>query len=132
MNRYQGAQNKLERCGATGCLFLSIMSIAEEFSGEHYDLLDAIDHFVMKGYMKPDYTCIDQERMLEDLTGHSWKKVVMTTLPSTIPDNMYTIAKYKKGLTKTHFRRRGWDVYEGSETVRNGKLVEYYCYFVED
>lgn len=128
--RYENLQSILVHAGETGCLFLSLLSIAEEYNQDSIDLVDAIRVGQARRYIGQDFTCYDQCELLHYLTGAKWQRVIMKELPSTIPDNMYTIAKYQKGF-KTHFRRRGWDVYFNSKTARDGKISEYYCYIVE-
>ena len=41
--------------------------------------------------------------------------------------NQYTIEKWVNG-SRTHFRRRGWDVYANSQTVRKGYRMCTYKY----
>lgn len=134
--RYIDIQNVMVAAGETGCLFLSLLTIAEDYLRERgestpdIDFINAYRNSIRQGYLKTDFTCLNQTAMLEMWTGKKWTRTIMKELPIIVPDNMYTIAHWKNGLTD-HFRRRSFDVYHNSKTVRKGKLVEYYCYEVE-
>lgn len=125
IRRYAGCQTFLTE----GCLFLSLLSIAEEYSKETFDCLRVLEYARKMGYITDnnDLTIIGQTSLLKDLTGKTWERVVMSKLPATVPDAMYTIEKWVNGK-KTHFRRRFVDTLSNSITVRDGKLVEYYTY----
>lgn len=134
--RYIDIQNIMAAAGETGCLFLSLLSIAEDYlravgeSTPNVDFIDAYRESRRRGYLKTDFTCLNQTAMLEMWTGKKWSRTIKKELPAIVPDNMYTIAHWRNGLTD-HFRRRPFDVYYNSKTVRKGKLIEYYCYEVE-
>ena len=130
--RYNGIQTVFEKAGESGCLFLSLLSIAEEYTGLPVDFIVAYRKCIEKGLIKKDFFCNDQEKILYEFTGKKWKKIVLKELPSSVPENMYTIEKWHNDRTGfTHFKRRSFDTLECSITVKEGKILEYYCYTVE-
>lgn len=132
--RYKGTQTVMKNTGESGCLFLSLLSIAEEYRGTPIDFIDAYNKCVEKGLLKKDLFCNDQEKILETFTGKKWKKTVLKELPDhPVPENMYTVEKwFNKRTGFTHFKRRMFDTLESSVTVKEGSIVEYYCYTVKD
>ena len=75
------------------------------------------------------FYCVNQELILEVLTGKKWTKKIMPKLPDKVPDKMYTVEKWYNPRTNfTHFKRRAFDTLKTSVTVKEGKLVEYYTY----
>ena len=131
--RYKGIQTVFKRAGESACLFLSLMSIAEEYTGLDIDFIWAYDTCRDMNLIKKDFYCMDQETILRVFTNRIWKKTVLKSLPERVPDNMYTIQKWYNDRTGfTHFRRRGFDTLESSVTVNEGHIVEYYCYTVEE
>lgn len=117
--------------GGEGCLFLSLLSIAEEYTGRCLDFISCYTIATANGCMDKNFYMNDQERLLNLLTGKTWKKEVMTKLPDPVPEPMYTIERWYNDKTKfTHFKRRGFDTLINSNTVANGKLDCYYCYTV--
>lgn len=127
--RYEGIQNVLYKCGAEGCLFLCLCSIAEEVTGKPVDLVGAIRTCQKNWSLAADFNCNDSIRILSTLTGREWKRFEVTDPQFIAADNQYTVAKYVNGK-KQHFRRRSWDVYDNSIAVREGKFVGLYVYEV--
>lgn len=139
-SRYEGIQNKLWDI-REGCFFLSLLSIAEEYRLEHgmmkVDLIDAVNMAFEQKYITFDYFVRFDCEILSKLTG---QKVTKRKAKScgTLKANEYSVAKYEKKtvnkdgkeVTVNHFRRRYFDVYANSSTVREGKLVEYYIYTI--
>lgn len=128
--RYKGVQTFLTE----GCLFLSLCSIAEQVANMHIDILSAIQYAKTEGWIDAnnDMTKTSQCALLEFLTGKKWHREEFTTLPNPVPDEMYTVEKWrnpKNGFT--HFRRRFVDTLTDSVTVKMGKLVSYYGYEYE-
>ena len=131
--RYKGIQTVFKRAGESACLFLSLMSIAEEYTGLDIDFIWAYDTCRDMNLIKKDFYCMDSEKILRVFTNRIWKKTVLKSLPERVPDNMYTIQKWYNDRTGfTHFRRRGFDTLESSVTVKEGYIKEYYCYEVEE
>lgn len=128
--RYTSMQTKLQNCGSDGCLFLSLLSIAEEMTGEEIDLFNSILDATKKGYISEDFTVNDSPSLLKMLTGVSWTRKIVTSLDGiTIRDQDYTVCKWYNSRTGYyHFRRRGYDTLANSVTVAEGSIVEYYIY----
>ncbi len=139
--KYSGLQTALKvnteaisHIGDYGCLFLALCSIAEEFNESYHTgkRLDIIAFYLKckkNGWVNEEFFCKDQTSILKEATGKNWKKEIQKKLPAIIPDEMYTIEKwYNPKTTFTHFKRRGFDTLESSNTVKNGRLEGYYCY----
>lgn len=132
-SRYSGIQTVFKNAGESGCLFLSLLSIAEEYTRLPIDFIFAYNKCLDFGLIDTDFYCKDQEKILNIFTGKVWKKTVEKELPNPVPQNMYTVAKWYNKRTKfTHFRRRGFDTLNNSVTVNEGKIIEYYCYTVQE
>ena len=130
-SRYEGIQNKLWNM-REGCFFLSLLSVAEEFNLEHgrgkVDLVDAVNMAFDNNYVTSDYTVKKDCELLSKLTGRKVTKKV-TSVCGVLDDNEYSIVKYlNKEKTANHFRRRYFDVYTNSMTVKEGTIVSYYIY----
>lgn len=139
--KYVGLQSELKRhfkafktMGDYSCLFLSVCSIAEEYNeaagnGRRLDIAAFAVECFNAGLLKEDWTCGDQERMLNLATGANWKKAEVKSLPAVVPENVYTVEKWHNPRTGyDHFRRRWGDTLESSVTVKEGSLVCYYTY----
>lgn len=112
------------------CFFLSLLSIAEEVTEKKVDLLDAARYCKEKGWIDDEFTVLYDCKILSWLTG---KKVTKTAVDKLgiVKGNQYTIEKWlAKDGRGNHFRRRYFDVYNGSVTVRDGTLMCYYLYTV--
>lgn len=131
--RYNGIQTVFEKAGESACLFLSLLSIAEEYTGLPVDFIVAYRKCIELGLIEKDFFCNDQEKILYEFTGKKWKKTVLKELPSPMPENMFTVEKwYNKRTGFTHFKRRGFDTLESSVTVKEGHIREYYCFEVKE
>lgn len=131
--RYNGIQTAMKNAGESACLFLSLLSIAEEYTGLPVDFIVAYRKCIDLGLIEKDFFCNNQEKILHTFTGEKWNKTIVKELPSSVPEGMFTVEKWfneRTGLT--HFRRRGFDTLESSVTVREGYIKEYYCYSVGD
>lgn len=132
-SRYEGLQNELMRFIPESCFFLSLLSVAEDYRADRgqmvkVDFVDAFRTARTKGWLGIDNMMYNDVAFLEHLTGHTVeKRVVKPEQELFVASNEYTIAKYRKGST-THFRRRGYDVYTGSQTVAKGKMEAVYVY----
>lgn len=126
--RYSGLQTLLEDCGKYGCLFLCLLSIAEEMTGKRYDIITTIHLCMTKGWLSKDFFVNDNLSILEELTGVKWSRRTVSSLP-TIGERDYTVVKYYNEKTKyTHFKRRGYDTLVYSKTVAEGRIEGYYIY----
>lgn len=128
--RYKGVQSFLTE----GCLFLSLVSIAEQVANMHIDLLSAIQFARAEEWIDSnnEMTETSQCYLLEYLTNKKWHREEFTELPNPVPNEMYTVEKWvnlNTGLT--HFRRRFVDTLTNSVTVAQGKLERYYGYIYE-
>lgn len=141
--KYIGLQTKLKKSaddikqfGDYSCLFLCLCSIAEEYNESHHSRyrVDILADYLAcrsKGYIGDEFFVKDSTAVLEYLTGQKWKREIVETLPETVPDNMYTVERWYNQKTRyTHFRRRWGDTLVDSNTVRNGKLTNYYLFTV--
>ena len=132
-SRYEGIQNKLWGI-REGCFFITLCSIAEEYNLEHgdnkVDLIDAVNKAYQKGLLGDDYWVKDDCKILEFLTGKKVRRRQSQTC-GILDDNEYSAAKWlNKAGTANHFRRRYFDVYLNSKTVKEGTLVCYYIYTI--
>lgn len=129
-DRYEGIQTLLKTCGDEGCLFLSILSIAEDVEESHIDLVDAIHLCLRKKWIAPDFECLDSPAILNHFTsGKIWSRREVPELLAPVRDNEYTVANYYNPNTEiTHRRRRPYDTLKASVTVRDGYIKSYYIY----
>ncbi len=134
-SRYEGIQNYIMHADES-CFFLSLLSVAEEErkrrfgAPEEIDFLDAVRACMDKGWLKNDFTVVNDCKILTLLTGRKVTKEVVQDA-GIVKANQYTIEKWVNG-SRTHFRRRGWDVYKNSQTVRNGYRMCTYKYTFEE
>lgn len=127
--RYTEIQTLLEKCGETGCHFLSLLSIIEEVNNEPVDLIEAIKVCLLKKYIDEDFFVKAGDELLEYFTGRKWVRKEVEKLPSKIEDNWYTEAIYFNPKTnKYHYRRRGFDTLKDSITVKEGYALKYYIW----
>ena len=141
-SRYEGIQNKLWGI-REGCFFLTLLSIAEEErerlhkSPVKVDFVDAVNKAFEKNWITSDYTVCDDCAILSWLTGENVTKETKDKCLS-VHDNQYSVMKYcnkvksetdpKEFIVVYHFRRRYFDVYLNSRTVREGTVMCYYIY----
>lgn len=132
-SRYEGSQNLLWNI-KSACFFLCLLSIAEEYLNKKIDLIDATRYCLEKGWIDEEFYIKNDCAILSWLVG---KKVSKKTVESIerwgiLLDNQYSVVKYVNPEgTGYHFRRRGFDVYENSYTVREGRLLCYYIYTID-
>ena len=127
--RYSGLQTLFGVAYNASCLFLCMLSIAEEQIGHDIDFITAYNTCLKAKVIDEQFYCINQELILEALTGKKWTKQIVSKLPNKVPNNMYTVEKWYNPRTNfTHFKRRAFDTLKSSVTVKEGMLVEYYTY----
>lgn len=138
-SRYDGIQNYIMHADES-CFFLSLLSVAEEererrrMSPVKVDFIDAVRTCMDRGWLKNDFTVIDDCRILGWLTGCKVTKEVCDHCYA-LRGCQYSIAKYGRSVNNelhTHFRRRYFDVYTNSVTVKEGTLMCYYVYTFEE
>ena len=130
-SRYENSQRILWNMNSA-CFFITLLSIAEEerarlkLSPVKIDLLDSARYSMNKKWIDSEYFVRKDVKILEWLTG---KKVVKSELDKVgvLADNVYSVEKWEYN-GGNHFRRRYFDVYDGSLTVEKGNLVSYYVY----
>ncbi len=134
--KYEGLQNRLMQIAPESCFFLTLLSIAEDFNadfrtGRTFDLADALNKALQQGWLgAKDNMMYNDVALLEWLTGRPAEKQVMDAAQFsgyTVQANEYTAVKWRKGKG-THFRRRTYDVYKGSQTVARGSIEAIYIY----
>lgn len=136
-SRMKSASNEIAKFGDYSCLFLCLCSIADEFNhafhtGGEVDIMRTYLDCKDKGWIGEDFYCINQESILEHLTGFKWKKNVVKKLPDSVPAEMYTVEKWMNPKTGgNHFKRRWGDTLVDSNTVKIGRIVSYYTYTVQ-
>ncbi|MBO7715806.1 MAG: hypothetical protein J6S85_19745 [Methanobrevibacter sp.] len=127
--RYNGIQTLLKHISDGGCLFLSLVSIIEEVTGQVADVFDIIQISMKSKWLTPEFEVNNSIAILETFTDKIWSRIELPALPSEIRENEFTIEKWYNPKTKfTHFRRRFVDTLISSKTVAEGYLKEYYIY----
>lgn len=134
-SKYEGIQNELMDFVPVSCFFLSLLSVAEDYNEDYgtrksVDFIDAYRAARKNGWLGKDFMMYNDVALLEYLTGKKPVKKVYegnSLTDMNVASNEYTVTKYAKGKM-THFRRRGYDVYLNSNTVKNGNLVAVYKY----
>lgn len=143
--KYIGLQTKMKKSaeeirqfGDYSCLYLSLCSIAEEYNESHHNRyrVDILADYIAcrsKGWIGDEFFVKDSTAILEYLTGVKWERKTSEKLPETVPNNTYTVEKWYNSKTKyTHFRRRWGDTITNSNTVKNGKLAQYYLFVYKE
>lgn len=129
-SRYQNSQRILWNM-QSACFFLTLLSIAEEYNKSKVDLLDAARYCMEKEWIDAEYFISNDVEILKWLTGKRVNKTLVFEKGKCplMKDNQYSIEKWERD-EKYHFRRRYFDVYEGSRTVAEGNFVCYYIYTI--
>lgn len=138
--RYEGLQNDLMAFIPESCFFLTLLSIAEDRLSDRgespenarIDFVGAYQEATAHGWLrKNDNMMMNDVALLQCLTGDRvTKRVAEPTEVLSVAENEYTAAKWRLG-SKTHFRRRLYDVYADSITVKRGTLEAVYVYKFE-
>ena len=71
-DRYNGIQTVFKNAGESACLFLSLLSIAEEYTNSSIDFIDAYNKCIRAGLIREDFYCVDQEKILFTFTSKQW------------------------------------------------------------
>lgn len=135
-SKYENVQSDLCRFIPEACLFLSLLSIAEDAIADFnldrkFDMIDVYRKALDEGWLgRTDNMLYNQCALLEYCTGKPWIRSIVPVEQfdsyEVLP-HQYTISKWVKGKI-THFRRRGYDVYANSNTVKNGRQESVYVY----
>lgn len=136
--RYVGIQDVIGKMmWSDCCLFLCLLTIADEQDAK-YNLIDVISESRAKEWLAEDFTVRESTRILHLLTGKEYVRDVYSPeefqkiLDAGMSDDWFSIEKWKRvkdnNEVVTHFRRRFCDTLLNSQTVKYGKLVEYYVY----
>lgn len=136
--RYQGIQSIIGKMmWSDCCMFLTLLTIADEQDAK-YNLLDVIRVAREKEWLAEDFTVHESTRILNLLTGKEYIRDVYSpeefqkVIDAGMPDDWFSIEKWHNGKTGLmHFRRRFCDTLKDSQTVKYGKLVEYYVYKIK-
>lgn len=128
MSRYEDSQRVLWHM-QDACYFLCLLSIAEEYLDKKVDLLDSARYCMKQGWINKDFFVNDPERILKWLCDASDVRWKMVQSVGILKDNEYSLEKWKCG-EKTHFKRRYFDVYNDSSTVKNGVRLGYYVFTI--
>lgn len=136
--RYEGFQTLALQLHKSGCHFLTLCSIADEYRHDrglpYIDLIWAIRTCQSKGLIDNEfYVKDDGTKVLSLLTdGRKWTRKDVEKL-GQIRDNDYTEAEWFNPCTGfTHFRRRYLDTLSDSITVAEGYIKRYRVYTVKD
>ena len=135
--RYEGLQTLALQLFASGCHFLTLCSIADEYRYDHglpyIDLIWAIRTCQERQLIDNEFYVKDNGcKILKLLTdGKKWTRKDVEKL-GVIGDNDYTEAEWFNPRTGfTHFRRRYFDTLDNSITVAEGFIKQYRVYTVE-
>ena len=132
-SRYEDSQRLLWNM-QYACFFLTLLSIAEEILKREVDLIDSTRHCREQGWIDDEFTVKDDCKILSWLVGQKVRKDTFKSLDGiNVGDDQYTLEKWiSKDGKSNHFKRRYFDVYNNSRTVREGRFVCYYMYTVGD
>lgn len=136
-SRYDGIQNYIMHANES-CFFLTLLSVAEEERKRRgwadyeipIDFLAAVRECMDRGWLKNDFMVIDDCAILKRYTTHKCTKEVVQDV-GFVKANQYTVEKWVWD-DKMHFKRRGFDVYSDSMTVKYGYRMCTYKYTFEE
>jgi len=122
-------QKEFETIGKTGCYFLSIVHLAEKYTGKYIDAYLAYGSAIKSKVIKEDCYVNDPAALLRMLTGVAWS-VTKETSTYEPTKNDLVILYYERPdtlATVGHFVVGGhdgveYDPYGDSLTVRKGEL----------
>lgn len=136
-----GIQNFLSEAGEAACYALCLIDVAEEFTGRHIDIADALINAIDRNYIiykwedrnfNDNFFVQYPALFLEMLTGKKWQ---VTKEPScyTKKEGEYVIYRWERvqtGKTTGHFNRIDFEPYLNSITVQHGSVVSLRVYKV--
>jgi len=123
-------QREFETIGKTGCYFLSIVHVAEKYTGKYIDAYDAYKAALKGKTMREDCYVLDPAALLRMLTGVAWTvtkeqsdymatKGEQEILYFERNDTMQTVGHFVVG---DGMGVVSYDPYGDSLTVKKGKL----------
>lgn len=127
----QNAQGLCKRLGDEGCYELSLMFVAEAVSRREFDIVQMHKALLSLGLVREDCFVVNPAGVLEQLCGGQWSVTKEPAGYVTSPSE-FEILRFERvdgRTTVAHFvvgdGHGGveFDPYEGSRTVREGKLV---------
>lgn len=121
----RAVQKDLERIGAEGCYFLSVVKAAEEIIGRYVDAYQVYLRAIDMGHMKEDCYLVRPEAILSMITGGLW--VVTKEGPDyKAKPGEVVVERYERKTTTgtlAHFVLPDYDPYGDSRTRREGNKV---------
>lgn len=128
--RYLNIQSNLASFLPQGCLFVSVLYVAECFNKKPIDFLDCFVHSLKRGWIKKDGYVNDSLAILKYLTGVNWQRSVYSVgEPLPLASTWHFIEKWVNSLGVNHFRPCDFEIFENCKIVKNGKITGYYFYF---
>lgn len=121
----RAVQKDLERIGAEGCYFLSIIKAAEEIIGRYVDAYQVYIRALDMGHMKEDCYLVRPEAILSMITGGLWTVTKEAADYKSRPGEI-VVERYERKTPSgdlAHFVLPHYDPYGDSRTRREGQLV---------
>ena len=127
-------QSFLKSAGEYACYALCLIKTAEQETGEHIDIVVALESGIERGFIKfnwDDYSDPDNfyleyaDKFLSMLTETVWKLRHLDGeyKPKGNEKVIYRWERKTSGGRISHFRLPEWDSLEKSKTVAEGKIV---------
>lgn len=128
MRNYNGIQTKLEQIGKYGCYLLSIANHFE-YQG---DIVDFYDKCLKEKWIEEDCTVLNPAAIAHYLGGGNWM-VIKSNTPLEMNDADFYVECWKNNRTGyTHFRLPESDTLKNSVTVKEGKIVSYRIFMLQE
>lgn len=118
-------QKVIERLGKSGCYFLSLLSVAEEVTKKHIDIVLSAEYCLSKKYVNADFYVNYPALVLEAVTKKKWT-VRHERYPYVPKENEFVITRYELQTTlKTlaHFERDTFEPILNDVVSTKGKPV---------
>jgi hypothetical protein len=128
----EGAQDFIKTVGEEGCYALTLCKIAE-ISSIGFDVLEAIEYGIRKGYIADDMTVKDGAALLTDITKRKWTVEWQPARHQSKEGDFLVAEWYNKGTRLTHFTLEypeKWNSLKNSVTVKEGAIRSYRVYRV--
>lgn len=126
---FEDAQHIYLEMGKSGCLFLCLLFIAEMYTGGSFSPVSVAKKAILNGWMKTDFYINDALAILKYLTGVSWVRSIKTPGKVDFKEITYNIIEqWEKEDGITHFTPALCDILEDSQTVKHGKLTQFYIF----
>lgn len=126
---YTHIQNLLLNIGKSGCLFLCLTFIAENFLKKSVDFVSLARVAYRKGWLTEDFYIKDSLAILKEATGREWRrKIIKNESDESTAEPYALIEKWVQPNGITHFTPAVCNIYKDSVTMKVGYLMEYYAY----